>query len=198
MRRTAIGGAILAAIAFLLILFGETLDLELERVALTGAALGAVVALVPDRAPLFRAIGFVVGFLVGLGGYALRAGVLPDTSFGRALAALVVLLILMGIAVATGTRVPLWSMLVGAAAMSAAYETTFMTTPSAFPYEGPTAATQMALAAGVGYLAASFLGPAVENERDEERSGRRARPPRPDDDQTDAKIDSLMTTKNEG
>ena len=198
MRRTAIGGAILAAIAFLLILFGETLDLELERVALTGAALGAVVALVPDRAPLFRAIGFVVGFLVGLGGYALRAGVLPDTSFGRALAALVVLLILMGIAVATGTRVPLWSMLVGAAAMSAAYETTFMTTPSAFPYEGPTAATQMALAAGVGYLAASFLGPAVENERDEERSGRRARPPRPDDDQTDAKLDSLMTTKNEG
>jgi hypothetical protein len=198
MRRTAIGGAILAAIAFLLILFGETLDLELERVALTGAALGAVVALVPDRAPLFRAIGFVVGFLVGLGGYALRAGVLPDTSFGRAIAALVVLLLLMGIALATGTRVPLWSMLVGAAAMTAAYETTFMTTPSAFPYEGPTAATQMALAAGVGYLAASFLGPAVESERDDERTGRRARPRRPDDDQTDAKIDSLMTTKNEG
>jgi hypothetical protein len=197
MRRTAIGGAILAAIAFLLILFGETLDLELERVALTGAALGAVVALVPDRAPLFRAAGFVVGFLIGLGGYALRAGLLPDTSFGRALAALVVLLLLMGIAVATGTRIPLWSMLVGAAAMTAAYETTFMTTPSAFPYEGPTAATQMALAAGVGYLAASFLGPAVESERDGERQGRRARPQRPDD-QTDAKIDSLMTTKNEG
>lgn len=199
MRRTAIGGAILAVIAFLLILFGETLDLELERVALTGAALGAVVALVPDRPPLFRAIGFAAGFLVGVGGYGLRAGLLPDTSFGRALAALVVLLLLMGIAVATGTRVPLWSLLVGAAAMTAAYETTFMVTPSAFPYEAPTAATQMALAAGVGYLAASFLGSAVEGERDEER-GRRRRDNeshRPDDG-PDAKLDSLMTTKNEG
>ena len=196
MRRTAIGGAILAGIAFLLILFGETLDLELERVALTGAALGAVVALVPDRAPMFRALGFAVGFLVALGGYALRAGLLPDTSLGRALAALLVLLVLMGVAVATGTRVPLWSLLVGAAAMTAAYETTFMTTPSAFPYEGPTAATQMALAAGVGYLAASFLGPAVERERDEERSLRIQRPR--GSNENDAKLDSLMTTKNEG
>ena len=197
MRRTAIGGAILAVIAFLLILFGEALDLELERVALTGAALGAVVALVPDRAPLFRALGFAVGFIIGIGGYALRAGLLPDTSFGRAVAALVVLLVLMGIAVATGTRVPLWSLLVGAAAMTAAYETTFMTTPSAFPYEGPTAATQMALAAGVGYLAASFLGPAVERERDDERVQRPERPNRPDEGQR-ADLDALLTTKSEG
>lgn len=198
MRRTAIGGAILAVIAFLLVLFGDALDLELERVALTGAALGAVVALVPDRAPLFRAVGFAAGFVIGIAGYALRAGLLPDTSFGRAVAALVVLLVLMGIAVATGTRVPLWSLLVGAAAMSAAYETTFMTTPSAFPYEGPTAATQMALAAGVGYLAASFLGPAVEQERDDERVVRSERPRQPADEGQRAELDALMTTKSEG
>jgi len=198
MRRTAIGGAILAVTAFLLVLFGDALDLELERVALTGAALGAVVALVPDRAPLFRAIGFAAGFIIGIGGYALRAGLLPDTSFGRAVAALVVLLLLMGIAVATGTRVPLWSLLVGAAAMTAAYETTFMTTPSAFPYEGPTAATQMALAAGAGYLAASFLGPAVERERDDERVASTDRPRRPADEGQRAELDALLTTKSEG
>ena len=197
MRRTAIGGAILAVIAFLLVLFGDALDLELERVALTGAALGAVVALVPDRPPLFRAIGFAAGFVIGIAGYALRAGLLPDTSFGRAVAALVVLLVLMGIAVATGTRVPLWSLLVGAAAMSAAYETTFMTTPSAFPYEGPTAATQIALAAGVGYLAASFLGPAVERERDDERVARSEPPRQPADEGQRAELDALLTTKSE-
>jgi hypothetical protein len=195
MRRTAIGGAILAGIAFLLVLFGQALDLELEKVALTGAALGAVVALVPDRPPLFRAAGFAIGFLVGWGGYALRAGYLPDTPSGRALATLVVLLLLMGISVATGTRIPLWSLLTGAAAMAAAYETTFMVTPSAFPYESPTAATQMALAAGFGYLAASFLGPAVEHGRDEELH-RRERPDRQDDGPA-TKLDSLMT-KNEG
>jgi len=198
MRRTAIGGAILAVVAFLLILFGDALDLDLEKVALTGAALGAVVALVPDRPPLFRGLGFVGGFLVGWGGYALRAGYLPDTSLGRALAALFVLLVLMGISVATGTRVPLWSLLTGAAAMTAAYETTFMITPSAFPYESPTAATQMAMAAGIGYLAASFLGAAVEAERDEHPHEHPTRKPAPEQG-SDAKLDSLMTTpKNEG
>jgi hypothetical protein len=197
MRPTAVGGIILAVATFLLVLFGEALDLDLERTALTGAALGAVLALVPDRSPLFRAVGGLAGFLVGWAGYALRAGLLPDTSFGRAVAALVVVLLLMGIALATFTRVPLWSLLVGAAAMSAAYETTFMITPSAFPYESPTAATQVALAAGVGFLAASFLGAAVDDRRGEER--RRQSPvDRPGDDGTDTKLDNLMTTRNEG
>jgi hypothetical protein len=199
MRRTALGGAILAVVAFLLVLFGEALNLDLEKVALTGAALGAVVALVPDRQPLFRALGFASGFLVGWGGYALRAGFLPDTSLGRALAALFVLLVVMGIAVATGTRVPLWSLLTGAAAISAAYETTFMTTPSAFPYESPTAATQMALAAGIGYLAASFLGAAVEADRDAHPHQHATRSKPVPEQGSDTKLDSLMTTpKNEG
>ncbi len=199
MRRTAIGGAILAVVAFLLILFGDALDLDLEKVALTGAALGAVVALVPDRQPLFRGLGFAGGFLVAWGGYALRAGFLPDTSMGRALAALFVLLVLMGISVATGTRVPLWSLLTGAAAMTAAYETTFMITPSAFPYESPTAATQMAMAAGIGYLAASFLGAAVEADRDAHPHQHPDRTKPAPEQGSDAKLDSLMTTpKNEG
>ena len=192
MRRTAIGGAVLAAATFLLVLFGQALDLDIEKTALTGAALGAVVALVPDRPPAWRAIGFTAGFLITWFGYALRAGFLPDTSFGRALAAFVVILLLMAVALATGTRAPLWSLLCGAAAMTAAYETIFMLTPSAFPYESPTAATQVALAAGVGYLAASLLGPVVEGERDHERLPR----PKPEPEPT-TKFDSLMT-KNEG
>jgi hypothetical protein len=195
MIRTAVGGAILAFVTFLLVLFGQGLDLELERVALTGAALGAVVALVPDRAPLMRALGFAGGFLVGWGGYALRAGVLPDTTFGRALAVLVVLLVLTGVSVATLARVPLWAMLVGAAAMAAAYETTFMITPSAFPYESPPAATQMALAAGIGYLAVSFLGAAGAGDRDDRGPGWRHT--RSDDDGPSTELDSLMT-KSEG
>lgn len=192
MRRTAVGGALLAVTAFLLVQFGQALGLELERVALTGAALGALVALVPDRSPAWRAAGFAAGFLVAWAGYGLRAGLLPDTSFGRALAVLVVLLILTGIAVASANRLPLWALLAGAAAMSAAYETTFMTTPSAFPYESPSAATQMALAAGVGYLAASFLGPVAAHERADGAAAGRPR----HEDATD--LDSMMTTKNEG
>ena len=148
MRRTAVGGAVLAVIAFLLVLVGQALDLNLEQVAFTGAALGAVVALVPDRPPLFRVAGAAIGFLIAWGGYAVRAGLLPDTTTGRAITALLVLLVLTGAALASFTRIPLWSLLVGAAAMTASYETTFMILPSAFPYESPSAATQTGSAAG--------------------------------------------------
>ena len=196
MTRTALGGAILAVLAFLLVFFGQALNLDLERVALTGAALGAVIALVPDRAPLMRAAGGVAGFLVAWLSYGLRALLLPDTSFGRALAVLLVVLLLMAVAVVSGTRIPLWALLVGAASLSAAYETTFMATPSAFLYESPTAATQMALAAGVGYLAASFLGPAIDTERETERSSRprRPTPPAAAEAATSTKLDNLLTT----
>lgn len=197
MRRTAVGGAILAVTAFLLVLVGQALDLNLEQVALTGAALGAVVALVPDRPPLWRVAGAAVGFLITWAGYGVRVGLLPDTSMGRALAALLVLLVLMGVSLATLTRIPLWSLLVGAAAMTASYETTFMGLPSAFPYDSPTAATQMALAAGVGYLAASFLGAAVADDREGEGGLLRRRPAQSDDGPR-AELDSLMTSKNEG
>lgn len=166
MRRTALGGAVLAVASFLLVLFGQSLGLDLERVALVGAALGAVVALVPDRSPGWRAGAFLAGFAVAWLGYAVRAAVLPDTSMGRAGAAALVVLLLMGLAVATATRMPLWALLAGTAAMAAAYETTFMLTPSAFPYESPTAATQVLLAAGIGFLAASLLGSRVEHARD--------------------------------
>lgn len=196
MARTAVGGAILAVTAFFLILFGDALNLDLERAGLVGVALGAAVALVPDRTPWLRAAGAALGFLVMWGGYAVRVSILPDTDMGRALTALLVLLVLMGISVATLTRVPLWSLLIGAAALGAAYETTFMILPSAFPYESPTAASQMALAAGVGFLAASFLAPTSEPGRSQEAVPR----PRPDrsDEEPSAKLDSLMTTKNEG
>jgi hypothetical protein len=138
----------------------------------------------------------VLGFLIMWGGYALRVSILPDTDMGRAITALLVLLVLMGVSAATLTKVPLWSLLVGAAAMGAAYETTFMILPSAFPYESPTAASQMALAAGVGFLAGSILAPTSEPGRSQEAVPR----PQPDrsDEEPSTKLDSLMTSKNEG
>ena len=80
-----------------MVLVGAALDLELESVALLGAALGAVVALVPDRTPLVRLGGFAAGFVVALIGYVVRAALLPDTSSGRAVAVVVVLLLCVGI-----------------------------------------------------------------------------------------------------
>ena len=83
MRRNLLAGLCLAAAAGLLVIVGAALDLELESVALLGAALGAVVALVPDRTPLVRLGGFAVGVVAALIGYLLRALLLPDTLGGR-------------------------------------------------------------------------------------------------------------------
>lgn len=167
MRRTLITGGLLAVFAALLAQFGSALGLEEIRSALLGAALGATLGLVPGRdgSPA-RAAGFLVGFLLGLVGYALRAGVLPDTGSGRALAAFLVIAVLTGICAATLGWMPLWAGLVGVAAIAGAYEYAFGLDPTAFTSQSMTAATTVLLAAAVGFLVcsvgAAFAGDEVD------------------------------------
>ncbi len=153
MRRTLVTGGLLAVFAALLAQFGGALGLDEIRSALLGAAIGAVLGLVPgSENPLGRAAAFLVGFLLGLVGYALRAGLLPDTGSGRALAAFLVIVLLTGICAATLGWLPLWSGLLGVAAISGAYEYAFGIDPTAFTTEAVTAATTVLLAAAVGFL----------------------------------------------
>ena len=84
MRKSLVAGLVLAVAAVLVVWVSSALDLELESVALLGAALGAVVALVPDRTPLIRLCGFFAGFVAAWIGYAMRAQFLPDSAGGRA------------------------------------------------------------------------------------------------------------------
>ena len=83
MRRTLLVGAVLTVAAVLVVLLSDLLDLKLESAALLGVALGAVVALVPDRSPLMRLLGFLAGFGLAWVGYLLRAGVFPDSTVSR-------------------------------------------------------------------------------------------------------------------
>jgi hypothetical protein len=153
MRRTLITGGLLAVFAALLAQFGGSLGLDEVRSALLGAALGACLGLVPgEDAPASRVCGFVVGFGLGWIGYALRAGVLPDTGSGRAVAAFLVIAVLTGICAASMGWLPLWSGLLGIAAIAGAYEFAFGLDPTAFTSQSLTAATTVLLAAGVGYL----------------------------------------------
>ena len=82
---------------------------------------------------------------------------LPDSASGRAVAAfLVVAVIGVAYAVSAGT-VPLWSGLLGAAAIVGAYEETYTNAPSQFLQESPAAGTTVLFAVALGYLAASLL-----------------------------------------
>src|SRR4051812_8294903 len=132
MRRTWVAGVVLAIAAVIVVVVSSALELELESAALLGAALGAVVALVPDRSPAARLGGFAAGFVAAWIGYLLRAALLPDSAGGRAVAVGLVVLLCVGITAASFDRLPLWSTLLGTAALSGAYEFTYAAAPPEF------------------------------------------------------------------
>ena len=171
MRRTLMAGGVLAVAAVLVVIVSSALDLELESVALLGGALGAVVALVPDRTPLVRLGGFAAGFVAAWIGYVVRAALLPDTAGGRAVAVGLVVLLCVGITAASMNRLPLWSTLLGTAALSGAYEFTFAAAPPELASTSVSTATTLLFNVAVGFLAAALVAP---SQRPEGATGHRA------------------------
>ena len=159
MRRNLLAGLCLAVAAGLLVMIGAVLDLDLESVALFGAALGAVVALVPDRTPLVRLGGFAAGFVAAFIGYVLRAVMLPDTSAGRAVAVVIVLLLCVGVSAAARDRLPLWTLLLGTAGLVGAYEFTYAAAPPELMTSSVDTATALFLSLAVGFFAAGLASP---------------------------------------
>jgi hypothetical protein len=157
MRKSLLVGVVLASAAGLMVLLGSALDLELESVALLGGALGAVVALVPDRTALTRLGGFAAGFVAAWIGYVVRAAVLPDTSSGRAVAVVVTVLLCTAVALATRERLPLWTLLLGTAALTGAYEFIYAAAPPELMTTSVSTATTLFLSVSLGF-AAGLLG----------------------------------------
>ena len=129
MRKTVLVGLVLAVAAVVVVLVSSAFDLELESAALLGAALGAVVALVPDRSPMMRLAGFAGGFVAAWIGYIVRAALLPDSAGGRAVAVGLVVVLCVAIAAVSMGRLALWSTLLGTAGFTGAYEFTFAAAP---------------------------------------------------------------------
>lgn len=159
MRRTLLVGAVLTVAAALVVILSDLLDLKLESAALLGVAIGAVVALVPDRSPLMRLVGFLAGLAVAWVGYVLRAGVLPDSAGGRAVTVALVLGLCVVIAAASMDRIPLWATFTGAAAMAGAYEYTFAAAPPEVVSTSMSTATSLLMTSAVGFLLVSLLAP---------------------------------------
>jgi len=183
MKSFAIKGAILALFGALTIGLGRLLGLELDQVAFLGVALGAVIGLVPDRSQTERIVGFLAGFVLAWIGYAVRAAVLPDTATGRATFIFLVIFAAMLVALASRSRLPLWSLLIGAAAMVGAYEQTYAASPALFMSDSPIAATTILFAAAMGVVAILFaaamgvvgtklLGKEIAERRETERDSR--------------------------
>ncbi|HET9858560.1 MAG TPA: hypothetical protein VFQ19_02170 [Nocardioidaceae bacterium] len=189
MRKTLLAGLVLTAAAVLVVVVSAMFDLELESVALLGVALGAVIALVPDRTPAVRLAGFFGGFVVALMGYFVRAGLLPDSVGGRAVAVGLVVVLCVAIAVASMDRLPLWTTLLGAAALAGAYEYTYAAAPPEVTSTSVTAATSLLFTVAIGFLAAALVAPA----EGEVRRPRRTRPVKATE--SEHKLDDLMMEK---
>lgn len=157
MRRSLIAGLVLAVFAALIIGLGNLFGFDLDHVALLGAAIGGALGLVPHRFSWGRIAGFLLGFVAAWIGFALRAAVLPDSSWGRAAAAFLVVALCTVVCSLSSGRLPLWSALLGAAAIVGAYEEIYTNAPSQFLSQSPEPATTVLLAVALGYLATSVV-----------------------------------------
>lgn len=170
MKRLLISGAVLAALAFLLILKSDAVGLDVSLYGLFGLAAGGVLASMTGGTPGTRAGGFVLGFVVAWAAYALRAGFLPDTASGHAVASTLALVILTVAAAVARSRTLFSTSLLGVVALVGSYEKTFSLAPDQFLNQSPTAATTVLLATGLGFLgvivAADLTGAAAEVDTD--------------------------------
>lgn len=200
MRRSLIAGLVLAVLAALVISLGGALGSDIEHVALLGGAIGGALGLVPHPYAWGRIAGFLVGFLAAWIGYALRAAVVPDSSNGRAVTAFLVVALCALACAFSMNRLPLWSSLLGIAAIVGAYEETYTNAPSQFIRESPYAATTVLLAVALGYLATSVVHDFLAGDDDESdgeggrRRRRRRSPDTPSTTSTDelGRLDGLM------
>jgi hypothetical protein len=164
MRKTLLVGVVLVVVATLAVALSDVFDLEFDSVAVLGIGVGAVVALVPDRSPLMRLAGFAAGFLAAWIGYLVRAGLLPDSTGGRASGVALVIFLCVAVAVASIDRVPLWATLLGAAAMSGAYEYTYAAAPSEVMSTSMSSVTALLLTSAIGFLVVGLLAPGTDND----------------------------------
>ncbi|WP_404393417.1 hypothetical protein [Humibacillus xanthopallidus] len=195
MVRSLVTGLGLAVGAAVIIGLSTLFGLELEHVALLAAALGGVLGLVPHRPAWGKVVGFLAGFVLAWLGFALRAAVLPDSSAGRAVAAFIVVALIAVVAAASRGRLPVWSGLVGAAAIVGAYEAVYTSAPSQFMSESPAAATTVLLAVGLGFLATTVIAPQTDSIATEgaSRSARTPSAQSSQDGSSTSNLDDIMT-----
>jgi hypothetical protein len=202
MRKELFVGLSLSVAALLVVLISGALGLELESVALLGAAMGAVVGLVPDRSAGMRLAAFVGGFVFAWIGYFVRAALLPDTTAGRAVAVAVTLLLCLGLTLALRGRLPLWGVLLGAGTFAGAYEFTYAAAPPEILDTSVSTATTLLLTAAIGFVSVAWFGPEHEHAEERELAERRAQhdaagvPPKTKNPQDDTVALDTMMGKN--
>jgi hypothetical protein len=151
MKKTLLTGVLLAVAGALSVWIGTLLNLGL-RSAIYGAALGAVLGLVRNGSVVGRLVGFLLGVAIAWIGYAVRAAALPDIVSGQIVAVVIVVGLVTLVAVLSAGRVPMWTGLLGAAALIGAYEELYAAAPYNFLSESVVAVSALLVPVGFGFL----------------------------------------------
>lgn len=128
MLRVFAAGILLAVGGGLLVWLGDALSLGLRSVLLA-AAIGGAIGWVNRGSAIARIGGALVGFVIAWAGYLLRAAVLPDSTLGRVIGLAAILLLITIICGLTRDRLPLWTVLLGAALFVGGYDYPFQAAP---------------------------------------------------------------------
>lgn len=182
MRKSILAGVLLAVATGLTIIVGEALDLEVEAVALLGVTAGAIIALVPDATASRRLAAYALGLVAGLVSYLLRAAVMPDTSLGRAVPAVLVVLVCVGIVALSAGRLPLWGALLGAGSFAGAYELTYVAAPPRVVETSVSTGTALVLCVAVGFLVTAWMSDTPDRAEKDPRT----------DDENQTPMDDMM------
>lgn len=188
MKRVFLFGVACSALAALVIIIGDLLNLHLQNVML-GIGGGAILGLVRTHSPAMRYIACLIGFALGLVFYVIRLAVLPATIWGNLVAVVVTLLLVTIIAALSSDRVPMWGMLLGVTMFAGAFDNYFTTTPWLFVSQAIATVAAMLFAVTAGFMVAVLVELRVHH-----GVGEGADPMRPVDSD---KVDEPKDTKNE-
>jgi len=162
MRRVFLFGVTCAVLALVVMYLGDSLGLPIQNV-LSGIAIGGALGLIRTHSPLARISAFVIGLVVGIIFFLLRAALLPGSWLGNAIAVVAVILVMTLISGLTGDRLPLWAMFMAAALFAASYGTNYDATQWLIFQQLPSTAVGLLFTASAGFVVAIFAEIRVEH-----------------------------------
>lgn len=153
MKRTFLLGLCIAAIGGVGLLIAGQIGLSFQNTVL-GVGAGVVAGTVAAGSPIWRLVGLVVGYFLGVLFDAMRLGLLPGggTAAGTAVAIAIILVAVTLVAGFTAGRIPLWVMILGALAFIGGFTPIIETAPWTAAEALPTQIATLLAMAGIGFL----------------------------------------------
>ncbi|MCH9815380.1 MAG: hypothetical protein K0U64_02865 [Actinomycetia bacterium] len=153
MRRTFLVGLAAAIIGGIGIWLGTQFDMNFTN-TIMGVGGGVILAVVPERSPLMRLVGFLIGYVLGAFFTAMVLGLIPGgtTTVGLAVAFLIIFVPIAIISGLTTNRIPAWTMLLGALVFTAGFTSGALAEPWTAAEKFPGAFFSILAMSGIGFL----------------------------------------------